>query len=257
MTSRLLLEARFADHAEGFVDKYPEVGDPYRKAIPVRELSTGSCIAARAIVACRSFSARRTRRSPCRPPASASYVTGSHAMKVGFQNDFGTHYAGAVGQRVRALLLVCDQRRRAHLPPAACAAVYADDRICRGHGHLRAGQVDVQRATINAGVRFDYFKNNFPEQVLGPASFVPEPQSRNPGDPLRQHEGHHAARRRRVRSLRQREDLAQEQLGQVHDRLESPRGQPASRCSPTPRTGAGRPAWLPDNPELLHRRSAI
>ncbi len=31
----------------------------------------------------------------------------------------------------------------------------------------------IQRATINAGVRFDYFKNNFPEQVLGPASFVP------------------------------------------------------------------------------------
>jgi len=30
-----------------------------------------------------------------------------------------------------------------------------------------------QRATINAGVRFDYFNTTFPEQLLGPASFVP------------------------------------------------------------------------------------
>src|SRR4030095_14793280 len=30
-----------------------------------------------------------------------------------------------------------------------------------------------KRATINAGLRFDYFKNSFPEQHLGPGLLVP------------------------------------------------------------------------------------
>jgi len=31
----------------------------------------------------------------------------------------------------------------------------------------------VKRATINGGVRFDYYKNSFPTQTLGPGLFVP------------------------------------------------------------------------------------
>ena len=31
----------------------------------------------------------------------------------------------------------------------------------------------LKRATINMGLRFDYFANSFPEQQLGPGLFVP------------------------------------------------------------------------------------
>jgi hypothetical protein len=103
--------------------------------------------------------------------ASASYVTGSHAMKFGFNNDFGTitqsqfdneyglwyFFTNGVPSSLEQHALPFTQK--AHL--SADLGIYAQDRWT------------IQRATINAGVRFDYFKNNFPEQVLGPASFVP------------------------------------------------------------------------------------
>ena len=40
-----------------------------------------------------------------------------------------------------------------------------------------------KRATINGGLRFDYFKNSFPDQHLGPASFVPNRNFTIPGTP--------------------------------------------------------------------------
>ena len=173
--------------------------------------------------------------------ASVSYVTGSHALKVGFQNDFGTLTQRTVRQRVRAVLHV--QQRRADLDPAARAAVRPDDAPVAGHGHLRAGQVDVQARDDQRrrAVRL------LQEQVsrsrhLGPGVVRAEPQYRDPGNALRQPEGHHAARRRRLRSLRQRQDLAQEQLGQVHDRPQPAGRQPGLAAWPTSRTGAGRPA---------------
>ena len=84
----------------------------------------------------------------------------------------------------------CRSRRNTHV--SADMGIYAQDRWT------------IQRATINAGVRFDYFKTVFPEQVLGPASFVPDRNLVIPETPYANTEGHHAASRRRVRSLWQR-----------------------------------------------------
>jgi hypothetical protein len=112
--------------------------------------------------------------------ASASYVTGSHALKVGFQNDFGTltqeqydneqglfyQFSGGVpDQYGRSTTPISIQQhalpftQQTHL--SADMGIYAQDRWT------------FRRATINAGIRFDYFNNTFPEQILGSASFVP------------------------------------------------------------------------------------
>ncbi len=124
-----------------------------------------------------------TQNAPFTMQASAtvSYVTGSHALKVGFQNDFGSitqsqfdneqglfyQFSGGIpDQYGRSSTPISLQQhalpftQKAHL--SADMGIYAQDRWT------------IKRATINAGVRFDYFKNNFPEQVLGPASFVPD-----------------------------------------------------------------------------------
>jgi carboxypeptidase family protein len=171
VTSRLLLEARFADHAEGFVDKYPEPGDPYRQAIPVRELSTGFLYRGKGYCCLPVFFGTQNAPFTMQAHVSASYVTGSHAMKFGFQNDFGTitqeqydneqglfyqfNNGVPVSLQQHALPLV----QKAHL--SADMGIFAQDKWT------------WKRATINAGIRFDYFNNVFPEQLLGPASFVP------------------------------------------------------------------------------------
>ena len=57
--------------------------------------------------------------------ASVSYVTGAHAIKVGFQNDFGTTTSAQFDNEYGLVLHV--QQRRADFDRAARAAVHADD----------------------------------------------------------------------------------------------------------------------------------
>ena len=172
VTNRLLLEARFGNHAEGFVDKYPEPGDPYRRAIPVREQSTGLLYRGKGYC-CTPFAYFGTQNAPfiMQAQAATSYVTGSHAFKVGFQNDFGTStqeqfdneyglfYTFNNGVPVSLEQHALPFANTTHL--SYDLGVYAQDRWT------------LKRATINAGVRLDYFKNYFPEQRLGPAYLIP------------------------------------------------------------------------------------
>jgi hypothetical protein len=172
VTNRLLIDARFANHAEGFVDKYPEAGDPFRRAIPVEEQTTGFRYRGKGYC-CIPFAFFGTQNAPfiMQAQASVSYVTGSHAFKFGFQNDFGTstqeqfdnelglfyffRNGVPVGLEQHALPLSLTTHLSADL------GLYAQDRWT------------IDRATINLGLRFEYFKNDFPEHRLGPASFLP------------------------------------------------------------------------------------
>ena len=172
VTSRLLLDARFANHGEGFVDKYPEPGDPYRRAIPVRELSTGFLYRGKGYGS-QPFSWFGTQEAPliAQAHASVSYITGSHALKFGFQNDFGgvtqENFDNEYGLWYYFNNGVPTQIEQHALPFAQTTDVQAD------MGIYAQDRWTYKRATINAGIRFDYFKSSFPEQHLGPASFVP------------------------------------------------------------------------------------
>ena len=142
VTNKLLLEGRFANHAEGFVDKYPEPDDPYRKAIPVREASTGFLYRGKGYCCLPVFFGTQNAPFTMQYSGAVSYITGSHAMKVGIQNDFGTLEQQQLDNECRVVLHV--QQRRADVHPAARAALHPDDPSVAGHGHLRAGQVDVR-----------------------------------------------------------------------------------------------------------------
>ena len=173
ITSRLLLDARWANHAEGFVDEYPDADDPYRRAIPVRELSTGFLYRGKGYC-CAQFGAYfLTLNAPFiqQAQASVSYVTGAHAWKFGFQNDFGSSTIANYDNEYGLLYMfnrgVPAALQQHALPFSATTQLKAE------LGVYAQDKWTFKRATINAGVRFDYFKTRFPQQHLGPASFVP------------------------------------------------------------------------------------
>ena len=171
VTNRLLLEARYANHAEGFVDKYPEPDDPYRRAIPVREATTGFLYRGKGYCCLPVFFGTQNAPFTQQASASVSYITGAHALKAGFQNDFGTleqqqldneqglfyTFNNGVPSAIQQHALPFTQTTHLSLD----MGIFVQDRWT------------FKRATINSGVRLDVFKNKFPEQTLGPASFVP------------------------------------------------------------------------------------
>jgi hypothetical protein len=176
VTSRLLLDVKWANHAEGFVDKFPDEGDPWRKSIGVLETTTnflyrtkGYCCGP--ILGVGPYFGTQNAPFIQQMQASMTYVTGAHAIKIGVQddwgntettqrdNDFGLFYkfrnGVPIGLEQHALPFTTLSRLNGEL------GIYAQDRWT------------FKRATINAGLRFDYFSNGFPDQPLGPASFVP------------------------------------------------------------------------------------
>ena len=171
VTNKLLLEARFANHAEGFVDKYPEPDDPYRKAIPVRELSTGFLYRGKGYCCLPVFFGTQNAPFTQQYSGAVSYITGAHAMKVGIQNDYGTleqqqldneaglFYSFSNGVPVSIQQHALPFTQTTHL--SLDMGIYAQDKWT------------FKRATINGGIRLDIFKNNFPEQHLGPTPWTP------------------------------------------------------------------------------------
>jgi hypothetical protein len=109
--------------------------------------------------------------------ASLSYVTGSHAFKVGFSTEiaqddvlaytfnFGTvNNPANVGYRFNngtPNLITEFARPFGHVTNTTDSAVYAQDKWT------------VRRLTANLGLRFDRFTTSFPAQSLGPSLYTP------------------------------------------------------------------------------------
>src|SRR6185369_7206541 len=103
--------------------------------------------------------------------ASLSYVTGSHNLKFGFQDQWGTidSFSQDVPANVDYYFVngVPSQFRQWALP------IHTTAKLSHEAGIYAQDAWTVKRATINGGVRFDYYKNSFPAQHLGPGLFVP------------------------------------------------------------------------------------
>jgi len=179
VTSKFLLDARWANHAEAFVDTYPT--DSYKDAIPVRDLNTGFLYRGKGYC-CIPFAFFGTQDAPhiMQAQASAVYVTGAHAMKFGWQNDFGTstacQYDNSHGLFYQFSGGVADANGRSLTPVSLemhalpfCQTTHLSAEM----GIYAQDKWTYKRATINAGLRFDYFKNNFPQQQLGPTVWTP------------------------------------------------------------------------------------
>jgi carboxypeptidase family protein len=102
--------------------------------------------------------------------AALSYITGSHAYKVGFNNAWGHHenqtyalnpisYTFFAGQPSAVTLRATPYTQQVDVN--ADLGIFAQDKWT--HNHL----------TMSYGVRYDRFKNSFPEQTLEPGPLTP------------------------------------------------------------------------------------
>ena len=173
VTNRLLLEAGFSAFpgAQRFRDQ-PEINLP---ALPGILEVGGDRISSREMSAWlipgRSIWDLEDTNTTGR--ASLSYVTGSHALKVGTTIQFGNSprdQTGPVGNYIQLTTFGS--------PFAAWYNTYprSDTNYMRSIGLYGQDQWTLDRLTVNAGVRFDYFRTGYPdhdlqETLYGPAAF--------------------------------------------------------------------------------------
>jgi hypothetical protein len=195
ITNKLLFDARWVNQAAVFVTDCAASVNPACSgfapsdlklvdATPVQDLNTGWVY--------RGLGAglgNRTQDTPhlMEARASLSYVTGAHAMKFGFQNDWGTNTSCFYGNSSGLSYAFgtpdpavsppyVDQYGRSEVPVSLTqyAVPYcATSHLSSEMGIYAQDKWTIGRATINGGIRFDYFNNNFPAQPLGPTIWTP------------------------------------------------------------------------------------
>jgi len=104
--------------------------------------------------------------------AAASYITGAHAFKVGFNNGSGD---------IDALLFLNGNQNlyyRFNNGAPNLITLYATPyhdgwNLDHDLGIYAQDRWTVSRLTVTGGVRFDSFKSSFPEETYGPIQFAP------------------------------------------------------------------------------------
>ena len=184
-TSRLLFEAKVQNRLERYTASRPPDGDPSLLMVPITEQSTGLLYHGGGdgyVAQPTTQPYQSTLGTMTGVLASASYVTGAHALKVGFSDYFGwrdstvpdnatsTSYRFNLGV---PNLIYEDATPLEHIEKQkADLSIYAQDKWT--HAKL----------TMNLGVRFDYYADYFPAQYLGPGRLVPNRNITFPETPL-------------------------------------------------------------------------
>jgi len=176
-TSRLLIEAGWGERNDRDVKRVPdETGVPDPAGIvarPVLELSTGIAYGSMFAGSAQWLDdyGDQYNNLAITTRAAVSYITGAHALKVGFTNLSGERPAGGkplynVGYAFRNRVPVeVNQVAGPHYQLAKvklALGVYAQD------------QWTLKRLTINPGVRFDHLNMYHPEQTRPAGEFTPE-----------------------------------------------------------------------------------
>jgi hypothetical protein len=103
--------------------------------------------------------------------ASASYVTGAHALKVGFNN-----YTGIQDQRVSEIDSPLSFRFNNGVPNQLTLQAWPTRSVTDMDADLGLFVQDrwtVGRVSLTVGLRYDYFHDSFPEVTNGPGVYVP------------------------------------------------------------------------------------
>ena len=161
-TNQLLLQAGYSDYYVNpwFLDVRPEHG-PRSMNEQSNGISYGSNGSSSKL-----YSRRRNIRS------SVSYVTGTHNLKVGIDLQMGSAR--------RELWIPGDARYRLNggVPNQVIYSNgmrYTDAQIRPNAGFFAQDQWTLARLTLNMGLRFDWYRNSYPDQHQ-PAVTEPNPQ---------------------------------------------------------------------------------
>jgi hypothetical protein len=170
VSSRLLLEARYANRGEAFGNQ-PDLSAPWDSLIPVLEQSTNFQYRGRGGDGGVSGLLGFSDQSISTVVASASYVTGSHAFKTGFSDTWSdtksTTQSNAQNLYYRFNLGVPNQITQYGTPTAGESQVKGEI------GVFVQDRWTHKRLTLNLGARYDQFIGGYPVQTLGPAMWVP------------------------------------------------------------------------------------
>jgi hypothetical protein len=161
VTSRLLLEANYADvYAHVPQNESPGITPDIISAM---DIGTGILFRAANNYSIYYYDSPNAK-------FAASYVTGAHAFKVGFQYDWG--YDHQPYQRENGSVLYT---LRNSVPVSLTQTNSPRDYWgrYRNAGLFVQDQWTMKRLTVNAGVRFDYHNEWIPEQTSGPGPFAP------------------------------------------------------------------------------------
>lgn len=106
-----------------------------------------------------------------------SYITGSHALKIGMNNAFGYH------ENTTYVLNPLSYRFLNGVPNLIWQRALPHtqkNHVDRDLGIFAQDKWTTGRATIAVGVRYDTWGNSYPEQTLGPTEFTPTRDIRFP-----------------------------------------------------------------------------
>jgi hypothetical protein len=167
LTSRLLLDARISDHAETYVTS----GEDFSPVlIPVLEQSSGLIYRNRGLT---NNCCLLTSKMPniWNSAASATYVTGAHALKIGFADIAGV--AGAEHNFNNSAISYRFNNGVPNLITQYYTEAEFETHLNHELGIFVQDKWTLRRLTVNGGLRFDYFATSFPEQHLGPGVLLP------------------------------------------------------------------------------------
>ena len=161
VTSRLLVDAAVMNHSELFPTRLAPGTD--RSTISVNDTGLGLLY--------RSFGEEGQQFNyNTNVRASAAYVTGSHAIKTGFQIQLGK--ARATNSSNPGSY---DYRFNNGTPTTV--VLFADPRDVTTYTNISGMYLQdrwtVKRLTLTGGVRFDYWSSHFPAATLGPITLAP------------------------------------------------------------------------------------
>ena len=174
MTNRLLFEARYALRGEAFGNEFPAEGSVYQSMIPVLDNATQMQYRGKGGDGGASGLFGYSSQKINTVVASASYITGSHAFKVGM-SDTWSRTDSSTESNLQNLYYrftngtngVPDQFTMYGFPTRAASLVKSELGI---YGQDRW---TFNRYTINLGVRYDFFSGGYPDQYRGPVPFLP------------------------------------------------------------------------------------
>jgi hypothetical protein len=175
-TSRLLLDAKLSVHAEDIRDYFPDdPSDPFRTLVAVTEQGglipgltyrgLGNAMQGNAAIGENETDTYET-------TASATYVTGTHALKIGFSNFWGSQLYVS-----RDIASATSYRFNNGVPNQITERQTEYSGLYGGVrselGLYVQDKWTLSRLTLTPALRFDYVSTGFDPFTLGPATLVP------------------------------------------------------------------------------------
>jgi hypothetical protein len=171
LTNRMLLELRWGNRGEAFGNQLPAEDDIYRTLIPVLEQSTNMFYRGKGGNGGVSGLFGFSTQSISNVAASMSYVTGSHAVKVGFTDTWARtdstsdsnihHMMFRFNNGIPNQITMYGTPLRSATLTKGEIGLFAQDRWT------------LDRWTLNLGLRYDQFIGGYPEQERGPVMYQP------------------------------------------------------------------------------------